>query len=987
MHPITFELAVDGSKPGALTPVRFSGEESLTRPYRFDIDVIAAAADLPLDRMIGQTARFTLIREDHRRVIHGVIGAAEEADQEAPGEAYAYKLTLVPRLHLLTLSRHHRSFGTQEAMSVLDVVQAVLSDPEGTALSTDDWSFKRVDRDAYPKRDFWAQYDESDFDFLHRHLEHWGIFYYFEQTETHERIIFCDAASRAPHQTVDGQLPFSPRATINPSGQGVSRAIRRQLRLVPKAVRLRDYNDETPHHPLHATQAVPGGHCGTYSEYAPHVRDDAEASLIARARAEEIAGEQDIFDIGSDSPFLCPGHHITIAEHFRPGFNQSYFLTHIAHSGAQALAQAFTITGDKRPDGYVNSLSAIPSILPYRSPRRLRRPVMAGVMPATVEAMEGHGERAQLDAQGRYRVAIDFDGADNPVFQRSAPMRMAQPYGGPNMGLHLPLREGSPVMIGWVDGDPDRPLILASVPNAQATSPVSQQNQTQNKLSTPSGIAMIMNDGPGQTGKASAGGNGNGVAPAAPAQTPASSVYTSFKVPASSGSLPHYWRVGDIAPADGQETRILGSSTFQAGSDTGRGATLASDTYSGIFGFTPHHYTMTVGGNSNSVVQGNHNLQVNGGSYHAYTGKQHVEAYFSRGGLGVGADTTPLWQKMEVVNSLFAIESFCVPRYEFFNGMKMEYMNGWNVEYGIGQKLEAFLDIFGTFEHRAGAQVSLSGLPIGYTTEWVPGGVLALANPLQAFKKPMGSSYNISMSGYSYKQISGVDKDHRIFGANSVTIGFRPISGKAAMDVLTDTATIATSISALSAIAANAAQPFAYEAASQTASDNEDLDWEDMVTEAIEIAAASGLGMSYLTSLAAILAYHLVEAKGLAVHDVIALADPLSSTLSMGKTGAILQFGNQLATGSIVSLGPEGLGLSMGPGSGIVIDLETVTILSQNVEIITAESVAITSAAEISIEAPSISLSGALHVEGPVAVTGPITATGPVQGNVMLAGI
>lgn len=996
MSAITFDLEVAGAAAASLAISRFRGEEQLSRPYRFDLAVTAAEDGPRLDQLLGQQARLTLTRQDSHRVIHGLIAEGRESG-EASGGTSAYRLALVPRLALLGLSRHQRSFGTDAPMSVLDVVQAVLADPDGLAMGAEDWCFRRLERDNYPARDFWAQYDESDFDFLHRHLEHWGIFYFFEQTPLHERIVFCDEASRTPHQRTDHRITFTTRQTTLGDDRGYAHAVTRQVRLVPKTVQIKDYNDETPHHVLQARRPVPHGQAGIYSEYAPHVRDDAEADLIAHARADELASGFDIFEIETDSPFLAPGYHLTMSDHLRTGFNQSYFPTEIRHEGAQPLAEGFAAPKETVAGGYRNTVTAIPSSSPYRSPRRLRRPVMAGIMPATVEAPEGHGDRARLDAQGRYRIAIDFDSAEKPVFQRSAAVRMAQPYGGPNMGLHLPLRDGSPVMVGWVDGDPDRPLIMGAVPNARATSPVTQQNHTQNKLSTPSGIAIVMNDGPGQadhphsgSGAGEGGQGGHGRAhQAAASHTPTSSVYTSFKVPADGSSLPHYWRVGDIAPADGHEPRILGSSTFQAGSATNRDPSLSSSSYSGFFGFTPHHHTMTVGGNANSLIQGNHSLRVNGSSYHAFAGPQHVDAYIAQGGGGVGAEATPLYQKMELVNNLFAIESFCVPRYEFFNGMKMEYMNGWNVEYGIGQKLEAFLDFFGTFEHRAGAQVTLSGLPKLYETEWTPSGVGSLMNPLQIFKKPMGSSYNISMSGYSYKQISGVDKDHRIFGANSVTIGYRPVAGTAAMTALTEAATVATLISALSAVAANGAQPFAYAAALNEAGvqDVNKGDWEDIVTEAIEIAAAAGLGMSYIVSLAAILAYHLTGAKALALHDAVALADPIASTLALGKTGATLQFGNPLTNGSVLSMKPAEFGLSMGPSSGIIIDLETVTIMTQNVEIIAAQSVAISSAGEVTVEAPAIAMTGAVHVDGSLAITGPVTATGNIAGNVFLAGI
>jgi type VI secretion system secreted protein VgrG len=173
MTPVTFTLQVDGLDSDAIRVVRLDGEERLTRPYRFDVDVVSSNANLAVETLLARTATLTLARGSSSRNIHGVIFEASEAGQ-APGDVYAYRFQLVPRISLLALSHHNRSFGTQTAQSVLDVIQSVLSDPSGIGLGQSDWSISVLKPESYPKRDFWAQYDESDFDFVHRLLEHWG---------------------------------------------------------------------------------------------------------------------------------------------------------------------------------------------------------------------------------------------------------------------------------------------------------------------------------------------------------------------------------------------------------------------------------------------------------------------------------------------------------------------------------------------------------------------------------------------------------------------------------------------------------------------------------------------------------------------------------------------------------------------------------------------------------------------------------------------
>jgi type VI secretion system secreted protein VgrG len=415
MTPVTFTLQVDGLDSDAIRVVRLDGEERLTRPYRFDVDVVSANANLAVETLLAKTATLTLARGSSSRNIHGVIFEASEAGQ-APGDVYAYRFQLVPRISLLALSHHNRSFGTQTAQSVLDVIQSVLSDPSGIGLGQSDWSISVLKPESYPKRDFWAQYDESDFDFVHRLLEHWGIYYFFDQADTHETIVFSDSTALAPAQAIDGTLVHDGHHDAQGYGGGVVLTMSRRIRVVSKSVSLSDYNDQTPDRPVTAQAQVPAGSSGTYNEYAAHFRDDAEGEVFARARAEEIGGRRDVFEIETDSPFAAPGLTFTISQSFRRSFNQTYLPTVIRHSGQQPLAGAFSQAKAPGTPGYHNRITAIPATVAWRSPRLLRRPVMAGVMPAVIDAPDKQGERAVLDAGGRYKIALNFDSTVNPAY-------------------------------------------------------------------------------------------------------------------------------------------------------------------------------------------------------------------------------------------------------------------------------------------------------------------------------------------------------------------------------------------------------------------------------------------------------------------------------------------------------------------------------------------------------------------------------------------
>ncbi|MGH6913559.1 MAG: type VI secretion system Vgr family protein, partial [Geminicoccales bacterium] len=499
---ISFEVSVSGMAPGALRVVTVEGEEALSRPYRFEIEAVSDDPNLAVDALPGKPATLTMRRETDERQIHGVIAEVDENGMAAGG-FYAYRLVLVPRLWLLTLSRHNRTFGTVTPMTVVEVVSAVLSERDGLQLGGEDYAFRLSDPGAYPARPFWAQYNESDLDFISRLLEHWGIAYYFEQGADEEKLVFVDSNIMMPRQQIDGDLPYDSRAGAPLGGRGIAQSLRRRLRPVPKQARLKDYNYELPQLALEASQPVADGTFGEYVEYAAHFRDTAEGNVLARARAEELGSRRDVFELETDSLFVSAGQLFSLHDHFRSALNQDYLPTVVRHFGEQPLAGAYANQGGARP-GYHNEVSAIPAETAYRPARRTPQAKVPQLMPAVVDAEEAMSERAMLDPQGRYKVAVDFDMTQNPVYKRSAYLRMAQPYAGPEAGLHFPLRKGTEVLLGWRDGDPDRPLILSAVPNPLTASPVTQLNHTENKIHTPSGIMLVMNDGPGNAG----GGSG-----------------------------------------------------------------------------------------------------------------------------------------------------------------------------------------------------------------------------------------------------------------------------------------------------------------------------------------------------------------------------------------------------------------------------------------------------------------------------------------------
>jgi type VI secretion system secreted protein VgrG len=145
---------------------------------------------------------------------------------------------------------------------------------------------------------------------------------------------------------------------------------------------------------------------------------------------------------------------------------------------------------------YRNEFRAIKADVVFRPERRTPKPRIVGSINARIDAA-GAGDYAEIDDQGRYKVQLPFDISGRKDAKASRYLRMAQPYAGADMGMHFPLHKGTEVILTHVDGDPDRPIIAAAVPNAETTGPVTGGNQTQCAIKTGGGNQIVIEDSDG----------------------------------------------------------------------------------------------------------------------------------------------------------------------------------------------------------------------------------------------------------------------------------------------------------------------------------------------------------------------------------------------------------------------------------------------------------------------------------------------------------
>jgi type VI secretion system secreted protein VgrG len=545
-HPITarVEIQLSGDRVQTLTALRLSGREEIGTCFELRIVATMAAKDLDdrLDAGAACGSRCTVYveRVDHTgvnvvlRQVHGIIASIDD-HLEIRSDHATFDVVVVPRLWELS---NVVTQGIFVGLSAPDVIRAKL---EAAGLVEDtDFELRLTDEAAYqvpgadlpdrhtdgakpptPARDrLIVQYRESDLAFVSRLAEHEGISFFFEHDGDRDVVVFCD--NPTGFSSTDDAVPYS-----SSGDHGSIRNVVRRTRSVPSTVFVLDYNYRAPDltysnqsgelvfETLGSRADLDAPTPGTIVEYAANLKSQLEADRLAAVRADEQGSLRDRLIGTSDLPGLAAGARITVDKH--PALTapaNDVILVAITH----ALA-----TGDGGKSGhgesaeYTNTFEAVQSertvtaggrVATYRPPRRTPKPRIHGFLTGVVRAVGqiDHvpgdlAARQHIDVEGRYLIRLHFDQGGEVM----PPVRMAQPHAGASYGMHFPLHPGVEVVVAFLDGDPDRPIILGAVANPLHRSPVHQETSSEveallhmnemNRIQTRSGIIIQLGDG------------------------------------------------------------------------------------------------------------------------------------------------------------------------------------------------------------------------------------------------------------------------------------------------------------------------------------------------------------------------------------------------------------------------------------------------------------------------------------------------------------
>lgn len=483
-----FTFTSAGVSRDAFKVVRFKGAEGLSKLYHFDITLISSHANLDLDAVMEKPAAFTLPRPDQNLSFHGLLQHFDVL--HATGEYIFYKAALAPAFWWLTLRQNCQVFLDK---ALPEIVEAVLKDG-GLASSEYELRLQR----SYAPMEYVCQYNESDYDFLCRWFEREGVYFFYEHSDSGSKLVITDTKISHSETPQASTVRYAPPSGLEGAyHEDVINSFVGRKSAVPKNIRIKDYNYRKPGLEVVGKAEVGGKGVGEVYLYGEHVKTASESEGLAKVRAEMHKCREQMFYGSGTASFLRSGYTVALKDHFHGAFNQHYLIVETTHQGSQ---EAFLSAGvDQSYSGleheqrYSVDFTAIPANVQFRAAPVTPEPHIYGTMNAKIDAA-GSGEYAELDDQGRYKVILPFDLSGRSGGKASRFVRMLQPYGGADHGMHFPLHKGAEVLLTCIDGDPDRPVIAGVAPNPDNPSLVKDKNQTQAVIQTGGQNKLIFED-------------------------------------------------------------------------------------------------------------------------------------------------------------------------------------------------------------------------------------------------------------------------------------------------------------------------------------------------------------------------------------------------------------------------------------------------------------------------------------------------------------
>jgi type VI secretion system secreted protein VgrG len=432
----------------ALAISRFSISEGLSELFECSIDALSATEDVDFNSVIGQACTISFVNfGGTKRYYSGLLTSAEWHGKH--DDVYAYHITLRPWLWCLQHVSDCRIFHEK---NVTDIIRDVFN-------SRGFQDVRVGTTQSYPEMEYTVQYNESDLYFVQRLMEKFGIYYFFEHQDGKHTLVLAD--SKASHKPCENlaKVRYQPQT-------GPSRHDRQYIetwvsgrRFNSGKVAFNDYNFKTPTANMLAKKAMPEGYARDQLEiygYPGGYPKLSEGEDIARARIEGLQSQDRHRSGMGDAASLVPGGLVTLEAHPRGSENNEYLVVRCRHHYESQSYRSTRADGGKL---YSGTYEFVPSDRKFHAPVKTPLAIVHG--PQTAVVTGDAGEEIDVDKYGRILVRFHWDRDKG----KSCRVRVAQVWAGKSWGGQVVPRIGQEVVVEFLEGDPDRPLVIGAVYN------------------------------------------------------------------------------------------------------------------------------------------------------------------------------------------------------------------------------------------------------------------------------------------------------------------------------------------------------------------------------------------------------------------------------------------------------------------------------------------------------------------------------------------
>jgi type VI secretion system secreted protein VgrG len=437
-----------------------SGQEVVSQLFRFQLDLVSEDDALSFDGIVGKNVSLHVETLDAQRGLNGFISRFSQGGRD---ERFTYyRAEMVPWLWFLTRTAGCRIFQQKTAP---DIIKKVL----------DERGFRDYDLrlyNAYRQREYCVQYRETDFNFVSRLMEEEGICYFFEHAQDGSKHTLVLADDPAAHKPCPGQP--KARCDFAVGGRRKEDLItewRAEQEYRPSAWAHTDYNFETPSTSLMVTVKDQGQY--EIYDYPGIYMKKGDGDQLAKKRLQETLAFKSRATGKSNCRCFTAGSAVEVTDHYRRDMNQKWMLTGVYHQFT--MGGAYSSGGTDEGFVCTNTFEAIPASVLFRPVRSTPKPTVQGCQTAVVVGPAG--EEIYPDKYGRVKVQFHWDREGKRNEDSSCWIRVSQPWAGKGFGgIQIP-RIGQEVIVDFLEGDPDQPIIVGRVYHAESMPPWSLPDQ------------------------------------------------------------------------------------------------------------------------------------------------------------------------------------------------------------------------------------------------------------------------------------------------------------------------------------------------------------------------------------------------------------------------------------------------------------------------------------------------------------------------------